>query len=82
MQVGRSMSKDNFSEFEAGKSSMWRELQGTFNVLSSSVELIQSQILKHHTDNKNVEGVLSVGGTEDIKVTRASLRYFLIVHAT
>ena len=25
-----------------------------FNVLSSSVALIQGQILKHHTDNKNV----------------------------
>ena len=33
----------------------------TFNVLSSSVELIHNQILKHHTDNKNVERVLSVG---------------------
>ena len=34
---------------------------GTFNVLSSSVELIQGQILKHRTDHQNVERVLSVG---------------------
>ena len=61
VQVGGSMSKGNFSEREAGKSSVWRELQGTFNVLSSSTELIRSQILKHHTNNKNVKGVLSFG---------------------
>ena len=68
VQVGRSMSKGNFSEFEASKSSTWRELQGTFNVLSSSVELIQGQILKHLTDNKNVERVLSVGSrTPDLQ---------------
>ena len=29
MQVGRIMSKGNFSEFEAGKSSTWRESQGS-----------------------------------------------------
>ena len=61
VQVGRSMSKGNFSEYEAGKSSTWRELQRTFNILSSSVQLIQGQILKYHTDNKNVERVVSVG---------------------
>ena len=67
VQVGRSMSKHNFSKFEAGKSSMWRELHGTFNVLSSSVKLIQGQILKHHTYNKNVERVLSVGRTLELQ---------------
>ena len=36
-------------------------MEGTFNVLSSSVELTQGQILKHCTDNKNVERVFSVG---------------------
>ena len=61
VQVGGSMSKGNFSKFEADKGSTWRELQSTFNVLRSSVELIESQILKHRTDNKNVERVLSVG---------------------
>ena len=49
VQVGGSISKGNFSEFDAGKSS------------SSSAELIQSQILKHCTDNKNITRVLSVG---------------------
>ena len=49
------MSKGNFSEFKAAKSSTWRELQGTFNVLSSSVELIQGQILKHCTDNSGMK---------------------------
>ena len=68
VQVGRSMSKCNFSEFEASKSSTWRELQGTFNVLSSLVELTQGQILKHCTDNKNIERVLSVGSrTPDLQ---------------
>ena len=61
LQVGRNMSKAHFAEFEAGKSSTWRALQGTFNVLSSLVQLIQDQILKHRTDNKNVKRVLSVG---------------------
>ena len=61
MEVGESMSKGNLSKFQGGKSSTWRELQGTSNVLNSSVELIQSQILKHRTDNKSVERVLSVG---------------------
>ena len=62
------MSKGNFSEFEASKSSTWRELEGTFNVLSSSVELIQGQILKHCTDKKNVERVLPVGSrTPDLQ---------------
>ena len=43
-------------------------VKGTFNVLSSSVELIQGQILKHRTDNKNVERVLSVGSrTPDLQ---------------
>ena len=35
-------------------------LDGTY-VLSSSVKIIHSQILKHDTDNKNVVTVLSIG---------------------
>ena len=51
VQIGASISRGNFSENEAGKSSTWRELKGTLNVLSSSVEIIHSQIVKHHADN-------------------------------
>ena len=61
VQIGASISRGTFSENEAGKSSTWRELNGTLNVLSSSVEIIHTQIVKHHTDNKNVVTVLSIG---------------------
>ena len=61
VQIGPSISRGNFSANEAGMSSIWRELKGTLNVLSSSVEIIHSQIVKHNTDNKNVVTVLSTG---------------------
>ena len=61
VQIGTSISRGNFSDKETGKSFTWHELKGTLNMLSSSVEIIHSQIVKHHTDNKNVVTVLSVG---------------------
>ena len=68
VQIVASISRGNFSVNEAGKSSNWRELKGTLNVLSSSVEMIHSQIVKHHTDNKTVVTVLSIGSrTPDLQ---------------
>ena len=81
VQIGGNISRGNFSENEAGKSSTWRELKGTLNVLSSLVEIIHSQILKHQTDNKNVVTVLSIGSTKsDLQELVVNIFKFCIRH--
>ena len=81
VQIGGRISRGNFSENEAGKSSTWHELKGTLNVLSSSVEIIHGQILKHHTDNKNVVTVLSIGSRKpDLQELVVNIFKFCIRH--
>ena len=81
VQIGASISSGNFSENDAGKSSTWCKLKGTLNVLSSSVEIIHSQILKHHTDNKNVVIVLSIGSRKpDLQELVVNIFKFCIRH--
>ena len=81
IQIGATISRGNFSENEAGKSFTWCELKGTLHVLSSFVKIIHSQILKHHTDNKNVVTVLSIGSRKpDLQELVVDIFKFCIRH--
>ena len=81
VQIDESISRGNFSLNEANKSYTWRELKGTLNVLTSSVEILHSQILKCHTDNKNVVKVLSRGSRKsDLQELVVDIFKFCIRH--
>ena len=43
---------------EANQSSAWREIRGTYLVLSSFAQKLQGKEVRLRTDNKNVESVL------------------------
>ena len=55
------MAKGSFTLEEAEESSTFRELRGTYYVLSSLVEEVRGRVVCHRTDNLNVVRVLSVG---------------------
>ena len=49
------------TEEEAEESSIFREVRGTFYVMSSLVEEVRGNVVRHRTDNLNAVRVLSVG---------------------
>ena len=59
------VAKGNFFENEIGQSSMWRELEGTLNVMKSYVNILKGNTVKHRTDNQNVVRALSTGSKTD-----------------
>ena len=61
VQIADHVAKGSFTEVEAMQSSTWRELKGTFYVLSSYLKQLQGMMVKHRTDNQNVVRALSNG---------------------
>ena len=61
MELGDKIAKGSWSAGEELRSSTWRELRATRFVLESLVNDIQGKVVRHRTDNKNVETILHVG---------------------
>ena len=61
VDISNSVAKVNFSETEIGRSSTWRELKGTLNVMHSYIDCLKGKTVKHRTDNQNVIRALSAG---------------------
>ena len=66
VQIADHIAKGSFTEVEAGQSSTWRELKGTFYVLASYLKQLQGIVVKHQTDNQNVVRALSNGSKTDL----------------
>ena len=47
VQIADHVAKGSFTEVEAAQSSTWKELQGTFYLLSSYLKQLQSMVVKH-----------------------------------
>ena len=61
VQIADNVAKGSFTEVEAVQSSTWREIKGTFYMLSSYLKQLQGMVVKHRTDNQNVIRALSNG---------------------
>ena len=66
VQIADHVAKGSVTEVEASQSSTWRELKGTFYVLSSYLKQLQSMVVKHRTDNQNVVRALSDGSKTEL----------------
>ena len=61
VQIADHVAEGSFTEVEAAQSSTWRELKGTFYMLSSHLKQLQGMVVKHRTDNQNVVRALFNG---------------------
>lgn len=59
--LGEKVAKGSWLPEEEHKSSTWRELRATRLVLDSLLDDIRGKVVRHRTDNQNVETILSVG---------------------
>ena len=75
VKVSNSVAKGSFTQEEAEESSTFRELRGTYYVLSSLVKEVRGNVVRHRTDILNVVRVLSVSSRKPA-LQHAAIRTF------